>query len=99
VNIDEARELLGDEDTFTLFADGFDEAFLGLAYRNYQTLAVYSTTKALEMCEQQMEESCDGSDHDECEHWSEGLEYFNVNVVAAWVGEGTPLWLEDSIDA
>ena len=96
MNIAEARDFLGEDDTFTLFADGFDEAFIGLATRSHQTLAVYSITKALDMLEKQLEDACDDpDDHDECVHWSEGLEHFNFNVIAAWVGDGTPLWLED----
>lgn len=99
MTIDEARDLLGEDDTFTLFADGFDEAFIGLATRNHQVLAIYSQDTALDILEQQMTEACDdpnNDDHEECFHWDEGLEHFNFNVIGAWVGEGTPLWLDDS---
>jgi len=92
MNIEEAREFLGEEDTFTLFADGFDEAFIGLGRRNHQWIAIYSEPIALEVLARQIEESREPGDEDDA--WIAAREYFEFNVVGAYVGEETPLWLD-----
>ena len=96
MNITEARDLLGDDD-FTLFADGFDDCFIGLGRRNHQYIAIYSEPDALVQLERQMEEDCSkGEDcsFNACDHQAEAREHFEFNVVGAYVGEGTPLWLD-----
>jgi len=99
MTITEAREQLAD-DEFTLFADGFDDAFIGLARRNHQVIAIYSEDKALWILERAMRDGCPKcltfTWDEPCDHWSEAREYFEFNVVGAYVGEGTPLWLDDS---
>lgn len=97
MNIAEAMDLLGEDDDFTLFADGFDEAFIGLGRRNHQYIAIYSEPIALGMLLRQMEEACPrGADCSfaACDHPAEAREHFEFNVVGAYVGEGTPLWLD-----
>lgn len=80
-----------------LQADGFEDALLGVARRDHQTLLVYSTARAIAILEAQMEEAClDTSPY--CDHWVEATEYFEFNVVGSWMGEGTPLWLDDLHD-
>ena len=64
-----------------LFADGFEEAFLGMAERCGQpALAVYDADKCLEILAREMDKS-------------EAVEFFNFNVIGAWMGEHTPLFL------
>lgn len=66
-----------------LMADGFDEAFLGVARRAGQTpLAVYDVDKCLDVLVAQ------GLSPEEA------IEHFEFNVVGAWVGPGTPLFLD-----
>lgn len=71
---DEADELV--------FADGYDEAILGLVACNGVEAVVYDATKVLRvLCRR------DGMSLDEAEA------FFEFNVVGAWVGERTPLFL------
>ena len=66
-----------------LLADGFDDAFVGLAYRCgwSEPVAVYDYHKCLSLLE------LEGADE------SEAMEYFEYNVLGAWVGEQTPLFV------
>ena len=67
-----------------LLADGFEGAFIGVATRCGQpTLAVSDANKCLQIL----------IDRDDMNH-EEALEYFNFNVIGAWVGDETPLFLE-----
>ena len=67
-----------------LLADGFEGAFIGVSTRCGQpTLAVYDANKCLQIL----------IDRDDMTH-EEALEYFNFNVIGAWVGDETPLYLE-----
>ena len=67
-----------------VLATGFDAAFLGVARRCGQTdLAVYSIQGAIRVLRDR-----DGmSDAD-------AREYLEFTSIGAWVGEGTPIWLE-----
>jgi hypothetical protein len=71
---------LGDESI--LFADGFDEAFVGIARQFGVPFAVYDRAKCVEILAAQ------GMSEDEAE------EYFAFNVEGAYVGENTPAYLE-----
>ena len=77
------RELLSEENPDALFADGLDEALVGVARRCGQpTLAVYDYEKCVEVFM-----SREGMSHEDAIEWME------FNVVGAWLGEGTPIWL------
>lgn len=66
-----------------LLADGFDAAFLGIGRRCGQPdIAVYDRTRCLQILVAQ------GATADEA------IKYFEFNVVGAWVGECTPLFLD-----
>ena len=67
-----------------LFADGLEEAFVGVARRCGQPdLAVYSIPLAIRVLVQR-----DGMSEEEAR------EYLEFNCFEAWVGEETPIWLE-----
>ena len=67
-----------------VLATGFDAAFLGVARRCGQTdLAVYSIQKAITVLRDR-----DGMSEEEAR------EYLEFNSIGAWLGEGTPIWLE-----
>ena len=72
------------EDPKTLLADGFEEALMGYGTRFTHGVAVYSKRKCLEVLVERDEMSRD-----------EALEYFDFNVSGAYVGENTPVFLED----
>lgn len=66
-----------------LNADGFEEAFLGVGRQFNQELSVYDYDKCVEiLCDR------DGMTTEEA------IEYMEFNVVNAWVGKGTPVFVE-----
>ena len=71
-------------DPDTLLAGGFEEAFVGYGTRFTHGVAVYSKRKCLEVLVERDEMSRD-----------EALEFFDFNVSGAYVGENTPVFLED----
>ena len=70
------------EDEF-LFADGFDEAIIGVDERTMNIL--YSVSKCYEILEKDMTEE-------------EAMEYFDFNVRGSYVGEHTPIWCNDNFE-
>ncbi len=77
------KELLAKLDPDLLFADGFDDCILGITV-NDKGLAVvlYSENQVIENLAQQMP-------------LDEAVEYFDFNIKGAYVGERTPVFLED----
>jgi hypothetical protein len=77
------REWLNEAVDEVLLADGFDEALLGYAHRQGQPpVAVYDRKKCIEVLMAR-----DGMSFDEAD------EFFEFNVVGAWVGAETPCFL------
>ena len=75
---------MSEQETQPLTVDGFDEAFIGYAERFGQTpyrLAVYDTNKIISILMTQNMSKEDA--------W----EYFTYNIIGAWVGEGTPIFM------
>jgi len=70
-----------------LSADGFEEAILGVVFDNSngETRLAYSKCKCLEilMRRDRMTEE-------------EAIEYFDFNVEGAYMGEKTPIWVNDT---
>jgi len=69
-----------------LSADGFDDAIVGLARRSDLVVVAYSVDKMLKIM-------VDGGISQE-----DAREYFEYNIVDAWVGESTPVYIEDYKD-
>lgn len=66
-----------------LTADGFELAFLGVGRQFNQELSVYDYDKCIYiLCDR------DGMTMEEA------VEYMEFNVVNAWVGKGTPVFVE-----
>jgi hypothetical protein len=65
-----------------LLADGFDDAILGVGQRFNSYFVVYDVHKVLDTMVTQ---------HGMTEE--DAREFFEVNTVGAWVGEGTPCFL------
>lgn len=65
-----------------LFADGHDNAILGLARQFNKTSVLYDKNKVIENL---MADGMTGE---------EALEFFEFNIVGAYVGECTPTFLE-----
>jgi len=64
-----------------LFADGFDDAYIGYAVQFNSALAVYDHEKCIQVLVLR-----DGMTPEEAE------EFMSYSVTGAWVGENTPLF-------
>ena len=67
---------LGEDQEITL-ANGYEDAFVGIATQFNKVFAVYDRAKCIDILAKDMS-------YDEAE------EYFQFNVEGAWVGESTP---------
>jgi hypothetical protein len=70
-----------DEEEITL-ADGFADAFIGIGRQFGKPIAVYSRRKCIEVLMQTMDEE-------------QAEEYFEFNLAGAWIGDTTPIYLEE----
>ena len=70
-----------------LLADGFEEALIGYGYQFNYPIAVYSRSKCMEILMD-----------DGIMDYEEAMEYFDFNVAGAYMGESTPVFLEDEFD-
>jgi len=81
--IDALRERIAESNPEALFADGFEDAIIGVAERCGQpTLVVYDCNKCIEILMKR-----DGMEYEEA------MEFFTFNTTGAWVGEMTPLFM------
>lgn len=65
----------------TLFADGLEEALVGVGTQFNKRIAVFSKAKVLDILQQYMT-------------LEEAEEYFDFNIAGAYVGEYTPVFLD-----
>jgi hypothetical protein len=79
---EEIENTLGDGETIQL-ADGFEEAFFGIARQFGKPFALYDRKKCIDILINR-----DGLSYEDAE------EYFCFNVEGAWVGENTPAFFE-----
>jgi hypothetical protein len=68
-------------DTTILIADGFEEAFVGVASQFDKPIAIFDRQKCIKILMRDMSED-------------EAYEYFEFNVSGAYVGENTPAFIE-----
>jgi hypothetical protein len=68
-----------------LFMDGFDGAILGVSDNFMEPRVVYSRKKCIEILCEEMD-------------FMEAVEYFDFNVAGAYVGEQTPIIVNDDFD-
>jgi len=79
----EALTRIAEENPKALSADGFEDCILGLAYRAGQEVVLaYDRNKCVAKLMK------DGMTHEDAE------EHMGFNVEGAWVGEGTPIFVE-----
>ena len=75
---DEELLLLGEGDE----RDRFEPAIIGIAHRfGMQPIVAYDYRKVIEVFAEDMD-------------YEAAVEYFDFNVIGAWVGEGTPIFIE-----
>ena len=63
-------------------ADGFDDAIIGIEAQSMRL--IYSVSKCIDILKKDMDEE-------------EAVEYFNFNVIGAYIGEYTPIWCMDDM--
>jgi hypothetical protein len=77
------REAIAEIDPDVLLADGWDDAFLGItANHHHETCAVYDYDKIIEIMVVR-----DGMSHEDAD------EFAQFNIVGAYVGERTPIYV------
>mgnify|MGYP003154018291 CR=1 FL=1 len=80
---DEERARLSEANPDALVADGLEAAYVGYASQHGSLpLAVYDADRCIEALMQESEMTCE-----------EATEWFYFNVVSAYCGQGTPLFL------
>jgi hypothetical protein len=83
MTIKEADQLLKDREETCLFADGLEDAFIGIGYQVTTPIAIYSTKKVIaSLMKQDMD-------------FISAVEYFDYNIIGAYVGEATPIFFDD----
>ena len=65
-----------------LKADGFDDAIIGVDINTNRL--IYSFVKTIHILMNDME-------------YEEALEHFYYNILGSYVGENTPIWLDDDL--
>ena len=76
------RELVAEYNSEALACDGFDDAIIGVAERfGMPVVAAYDYDKVIEKI---MADGCTRE---------EAIEHFEFNILGAWVGETTPLFV------
>ena len=81
---DRLAEIIQEQNPEALTADGLDDAILGIAYRaGAAPLVAYSTSQCIQILMDR-----DGMSHDEA------FEFFEFNVLGAFVGPGTPVFVQ-----
>ena len=70
-----------------LLADGFEDALIGYGYQFNYPIAVYSRKGCIDILM-----------NDGIMDYEEATEYFDFNVAGAYVGESTPVFLDDEYD-
>jgi hypothetical protein len=84
LKMNQILEEIKEDNPEALLADGFDDAILGIGRRCGQpSLVVYSTPKCIKILMEDMD----------CSE-EEAIEFFEFNVVGAWVGEHTPIFVD-----
>lgn len=68
-----------------LFMDGFDSAILGVSDNFREPVVVYSRKKCIDILCREMD-------------YMEAVEYFDFNVAGAYVGELTPIIVNDDFE-
>lgn len=93
MTIEEVKEI----NPNALLCTGFDEAIIGMAERiNFGPVVAYDKNKMIEILIREMDVN-----HDELEEgqtiedkkYEIAIEYFDFNIIGAWMGEETPIFI------
>ena len=97
----QVKEWVSEYNETALLADGFDDAVIGICHRFGQPpLVAYDREKCIAILVHQFAENELGvGDKKDVEQfteeklWDEANEYFEYNVIGAWMGEDTPVFI------
>ena len=82
------REYLEEVNPDALLCDGLEDALVGTCDRIGQpTLAAYDYDKCIEILAKDM------TDSDDDDPYTMAVEYFDFNVIGAYIGESTPVFI------
>jgi len=85
--MEDIKDLISEFNEEALICDGFDEAIIGMGSRiNLGPVVAYSVEKIIEIL---MRDNMD---------YQEAYEYYNVNILNAWMGEFTPIFIDKLIE-
>lgn len=76
------KKVMGEDETI-LLADGLESAFMGIGRQFTHPVAIYSYKKTIKALMRS------GMDREQAE------EYFDFNIAGAFVGDNTPVFLQD----
>ena len=76
------KKAMGDDETI-LLADGLESAFMGVGRQFHHPIAIYSYKKVIKILMRSK------MSHEEA------VEYFDYNIAGAFVGDQTPVFLQD----
>ena len=90
INIEEFQKQMEDYNPDALYADGFEEAIIGVGGQyGSKTVVIYDKEKCIEILEKQFsqEKGCE-------DPYLEAVDYFGYNTECAYVGENTPIFMQ-----
>lgn len=86
-NLYNTKAAKSEEAEGALLADGFEQALIGYGYQFNYPVAVYSRKRCMDILVTRDNMS-----------YEEATEYFDFNVAGAYMGESTPIFLDDEFD-
>lgn len=95
------REELSEQFDDLIFWDNLDEAIIGVAERINLSVVAYDTGKILEILMRDIEVDVDDLEEDETyesRQYQMALEYYEFNILGAWVGDYTPVHITLSLE-
>jgi hypothetical protein len=80
-------DLIAEQNPNAKTADGFDDCIIGIANRyGMEPVLAYSRPAVIKVL----------MERDELSH-DEAQEHFDVNIIGAWVGDGTPIFVDTEL--
>jgi len=87
MNIKEMLSYISEINPDALLADGFDDAIIGIGNQHgTESLVIYDRTKCIDILAKKFSKN----DHP----YIDAVEYFEYNVAGAYLGKGTPIFMD-----
>jgi len=94
---EDARDWIVEYNEEALLANGFEEAFIGMCHRfGQEPLVAYDRDKCIDILMSDFaegRENLETSKGEEVDLYEEAVDYFEYNVIGAWVGDTTPVFI------